>query len=276
MIPNPPPVILVNVFLALSVEKLSEIRDLEEDESKEKESEEKERKERKEQISALKNPKVEVRRRTIRRILRLQASNPRERLKSSVEPSKNRWWKRLSLPHFIREQKSSREFKRSTSTPAGPTLSVEEKREGSETSGERIKSKKRHNPLSSVEDPTSYFNLEMIPSPPPRELTGFEHENFAPTAVSTRVSRLRRECSPPPVIMEEGEGEEGDSVFDYNQRQMSIASSPPIPLPVSGGGVERERGMMVLDRTHSLPTADRNFNPKVRIFFLKGFFFNHV
>lgn len=50
----------MNAFLALSVDKLSEVRDLEEDESKENENQEKERKEREEQLSALKHPKDQV------------------------------------------------------------------------------------------------------------------------------------------------------------------------------------------------------------------------
>lgn len=96
-------VILVNAFLALSVDKLSEIRDLEEDESKEKESEEKARKQRQEQLSDIKNPKATIRRRTIRRMLRFHKENPVERART-VAGGRSRWWKQLSLPIFTSER----------------------------------------------------------------------------------------------------------------------------------------------------------------------------
>lgn len=259
----------MNAFLALSVDKLSEIRDLEEDESKEKESEEKERKEREEQLSALKNPKVEVRRRTIRRMLRLQASNPRERIRSSFEPVRNKWWKQISLPLFATDQQNFREIKRSTSAPesaaatpttlSGEKLSViEEEGSAEEVGGGASTPQKRRNPLSLVQNPSSYFHLETIPGTPekkdpPRERTGLEHDNPIPTAYATRMVRTRRQKSPPTAIMEEG-----DSIFAHSQRQMSIVSSPPDPVMGSSRSWEREwekRGKP--HRAHSLPISGR-------------------
>ncbi len=133
----------MNAFLALSVEKLIEIRDLEEDQSKEQESEEKERKQREDQLTALKHPKFEIRRRTIRRLIRFQANNPKERVTASVQPppgggsgggggEKQKWWKQFSLPHFSKEAiveassqlpttaatPTNRMYRRSVSTPS--------------------------------------------------------------------------------------------------------------------------------------------------------------
>lgn len=280
-----PLVILVNAFLALSVDKLSEIRDLEEDESKEKASEEKERKQREEQLSALKNPKMEVRRRTIRRMLRLQASNPKERVRSSVEPAKNKWWKQFSLPHFIRDQdqdqeeQSFHEFKRSVSSPSGTVTSISGEKlsiiqeDGGVVEIEGVAmSQKRRNPLSLVQNPSSYFDSETLPLPsveakdPPRERSGLDLDNPLPTASSTRLMRVQRRKSPPPVIMEEREGDlaGGDSVFEYGQRQMSVVSSPANPTTRMLSGDGESQKAWVQHRAHSLPVGGGDLSSKVK------------
>lgn len=233
----------MNAFLALSVDKLSEIRDLEEDESKEKESEEKERKQREEQISALKNPKIEVRRRTIRRLLNFQAQNPVERAKN-ISSRRRRWWGQLSLP-YLTKQPTLQDFKRSASTPhesvsyadtTGRKLSVI-KEEGVREEGRTREAEgvtKRQNPLSLMNQPPGFGSWGIEPSrdDPPLQ-----------TAASTRMARMQKLQSPPPPIMEvredEGEGEdvrESDSVFNAGQpRQFSTVSSPPDPVPTRTG-----------------------------------------
>lgn len=274
----------MNAFLALSVDKLSEIRDLEEDESKEKESEEKERKEREEQLCALKNPEPEVRRRTIRRLLRFQAHNPTERLKSVQQSTKNRWWKQLSLPQFSRES-TFRDIKRSISTPTKSAAAspasvpvsskqlgiIEEEEEGSGGGGGDVGfvsvqgSKRRKNPLSHVQNPSSYTDVRE----PQLKLSGLEHVNVASMASSSRLARMQSRQSPALATMEEAklEGEDdNESVFKYEQRQMSVVSSP---ATVEGGKSREQRGLLAPSETsQSLPVTG---DPAVFDFKVKRF-----
>ena len=106
------------MFLAIAVDKLSEVRSLEEDTMEETEKLRERRKEREEQICALKNPnQPQVQRRTIRRVMRYLADNPSERLKQlhSVEAQRKR----------KRRQLTFRDLKRGTSliNPPGTILS---------------------------------------------------------------------------------------------------------------------------------------------------------
>ena len=106
------------MFLAIAVDKLSEVRSLEEDTMEETEKLRERRKEREEQISALKNPnQPQVQRRTIRRVMRYLADNPSERLKQlhNVEAQRKR----------KRRQLTFRDLKRGTSliNPPGTILS---------------------------------------------------------------------------------------------------------------------------------------------------------
>lgn len=217
------PVILVNAFLALSVDKLSEIRDLEEDASKEKETEEKERKEREEQLTALKNPKVEVRRRTIRRLLRFQAHNPSERVKG-ISIKRRQWWGQLSLP-YIKRQTTLLEFKRSASTPqesvsSNPSDTPRRKLSSIKEEGGAAGGVAKRNPLSLVDQPPRFSGW---PGP---DTATFQ------TAASSRMARLQKLQSPPPPIMEGNEEEEKEGDGDvFSSRQMSIVSSPPDPIP---------------------------------------------
>ena len=93
-------VVLVSVFLAIAVDKLSEVRSLEEDTMEETEKLRERRKEREEQISALKNPnQPQIQRRTIRRVMRYLADNPAERLKQihNVEAQRKKKRKQLNF-----------------------------------------------------------------------------------------------------------------------------------------------------------------------------------
>ena len=88
------------MFLAIAVDKLSEVRSLEEDTMEETEKLRERRKEREEQISALKNPnQPQVQRRTIRRVMRYLADNPSERLKQlhNVEAQRKRKRRQLTF-----------------------------------------------------------------------------------------------------------------------------------------------------------------------------------
>ena len=284
-------VILVNAFLALSVEKLSEIRDLEEDQSKEKESEEKERRQRTDKLTALRDPKFEIRRRTIRQMIKFQSSNPKERVMASVKTTpaggggrdgKGRsWWKQLSLPLFnripaesppppLKERRVSkvREYRKSVSTPAGSvtTPTSQFTYEGAETRGDSgseggvagagRQGTKKKNPLSYMQNPLSYADLKSSPGG-----SALNHDNVVPiTAAASRLVRMQqRYQSPPPIvppaIPEEGgaaeEGEGGSSAFSSAHRQMSTMSSPAAP-----GGMEvgvASAGGMRTTRSSSLP-----------------------
>lgn len=255
------------------MDKLSEIRDLEEDESKEKETKEKERKERREQLSNLKNPKFEVRRRTIRRMLRLQASNPFERVQALAQ-GRPQWWKQLSLPHFRRQRSGHRgDLRKTVSSPEGSSshefleeeeeekLSVITEEEGveggeglprSHSSNEGTGAGKRQNPLSLMRNPTDYFELESMS-------TGF----MAQTASATRMGRVHRNrsSSPPPVLMA---GEDEGFVFDPERRQMSIASTPGTVGRREGEG--REQVVVPPRRARSLTVgagSNGSFEPRV-------------
>ena len=261
------------------MDKLSEIRDLEEDECKEKETEEKERKQREEQLSAIKNPRFEVRRRTIRRMLRFQAHNPKERVKSAVDTRRRKWWPQLSLPHFIKEEPSFQEFRRSTSTPHESLSSPSQDREvlgvieeeGEGAGGEVVvvaTPKKRKNPLSLVKNPSSY--LEGLMGKEEKEeqggkkekrkekKTGLDQDNPVPTATSIRLARIQRKLSPPPVIMEE---RDQDSVFSYDQPRDQGGwrqSSLPHSMTEAGPGRKPPPELQFMSRTQSLPSnADK-------------------
>ena len=89
-------VVLVSIFLSIAVDKLFGVRSLEDETSKQSEKRQEKRKERKEQIFALKNPEEpQVRRRTIRRVLKYISNSPAERAKA-VKGEKMGWWRRQS------------------------------------------------------------------------------------------------------------------------------------------------------------------------------------
>ena len=88
------------MFLAIAVDKLSEVRSLEEDTMEETEKLRERRKEREEQICALKNPnQPQIQRRTIRRVMRYLADNPAERLKQlhNIEGQRRKRKKQLTF-----------------------------------------------------------------------------------------------------------------------------------------------------------------------------------
>ena len=218
--------ILVSIFLALAVDKLSEVRYLEEDKTKENEDKEKERKKRTEQLSALKNPvHSRTRRRTIKQVLRFQAENPVERARA-IQEEQPHWWRQISLPQLTRENVQSLDFRRSVSNPhdsvsspsrrAGERLSMiqEEGDNAFSYAHERsVHVAKRKNPLSSVPS-SGFFNSDTVKQARARE-------NPANTAMANRITRMKD------MSGGRGEGsEDGDDVFHPNvERGISTRSS---------------------------------------------------
>ena len=182
--------ILLNVFLAIAVDKLSEVRSLEEDSIEETEKLKERRKEREEQICALKNPdQPQVQRRTIRRVMRYLAENPSERVRqmhhSEAQKKKRkrqaglqRENKRgMSLIHRDRGSQGEEEhYRRSISAPGVTDLSPAHGREDSvspppapgagKTATVTFRSDtatpKQRNPLRLMKRRSDYFELQKM------------------------------------------------------------------------------------------------------------------
>ena len=96
-------VVLLTILLALVVDKLAEVRSAEEEQLMETEKQEKQRKQRHDQINALKSPGVNVRRRTIRRLINFQAYNPAERVQMLNHGDIGNVGRQSSLPQRLKQ-----------------------------------------------------------------------------------------------------------------------------------------------------------------------------
>ncbi len=158
------PVILVSVFLAIAVDKLSEIRSLEELHVEEHEKMAEERKARKERIHALKDTSEPLlHRRTLRRVLKFYSNNPSQRTRAG-SARKHGWQYQLSLRNrsdLQLDPSSPSKFRRSASVPVGSTSSFED----SENQESRVRFRERvapklQNPLRLVRRTSSYFGRQ--------------------------------------------------------------------------------------------------------------------
>ena len=279
-------VVLVSIFLSIAVDKLSEVRSLEDETSKQSEKRQEKRKERKEQIFALKNPEEpQVRRRTIRRVLKYISNSPAERAKA-VKGEKMGWWRRQSsLPTermnnrppslLIKEgQGMTSQVRRSSSVPADATTSVSDTPDVSNTSRESsskvtFRAPRQRNPLRWIQrQRTSYYDKQRLrlraaaatADSPYKQLSTQSSDMSGYESSLSAQSHSR-------VITLEGQ----DSVFELpesappslDKRSTSIVSSPdavllsgktayPMPLP------------LVYERTQSCPSSELN-SPRVRL-----------
>lgn len=245
---------LISIFLAIAVDKLSEVKSLEEDTIEETEKLMERRKEREEQISALKNPnEPQIQRRTIRRVVKYLADNPAERVKqlywSEALKKKRRFeldLKRgssLITPSGSALDTHKSSYHRSTSDSAvNPSISEKdgESYVTSATSGaasesfvasppSRVSIKKQQNPLRLMKRTSGYFERQKVrlgglPSSSASQST---HSSVSSLDVETSCSS-DHDVSRKPQSASIAE----DSVFDMQphttlrERHFSVASTP--------------------------------------------------
>ena len=241
------------MFLALAVDNLSEVRDLEEEKEVDENLALNERKKRNEQINALKDSKPEIRRRTIRHLLQFESHNPAERSRALKEGGKSRkWWKQISLPQF-RQDSQKIDFHRSISSPPHSSISrtrtdgrkmsiIEEEKTPDDvfsTSPKSLTSNqgtiKRINPLSYVRGSSEYFDTRFDVD---------ASENSSHVASSGKMNSKKK----PKTDLDKME----ESVFHSNIRQMSVMSSPGVMVTSKRN---QSKVAEFQQRSHSLPVG---------------------
>ena len=245
------------------MDKLSEVRSLEEDTIEETEKMMERRKEREEQISALKDPnKPQVQRRTIRRVMRYLEDNPSERLKQlqQVEAQKKKR-KRLQLdlkrgaslinppgPGYTNDQ-SDDSYRRSVSAPANSDsnipLSMKEHVPSLHSgASEPVKSSvvsqssatstpKRQNPLRLMKRRSDYFDKQKV------RLGGWQASSASQSTRSSLTSSIASQAGASiehraSRVQSSTLNDDDDSVFDVElpssgkttERHFSIMSTP--------------------------------------------------
>ena len=253
--------ILVNVFLAIAVDKLTEVRSLEEDTIEETEKLLERRKEREEQICALKNPdQPQVQRRTIRRVMRYLADNPVERVKQlhQAEAQKKKRQRQIGfqrenrrgvslISHDSGDQKEEA-YRRSVSSPAGTDISTLSSGRASDafssipvdsgtgkhstvTFRSDTSTPKQRNPLRLMKRRSDYFELQKmrLGGWPPGSSTYTSPESSLTSSVDSQATGMTAECRT--SHGQAASSVENDSVFDVEaprlkERNLSVASTP--------------------------------------------------
>lgn len=226
-------VVLVQVFLALAVGKLSEVRALEEDTVKETEMRDEIRKAREEQIHALKNPEEpQVRRRTLRSAIRFYVDNPSQR--TGAIPK--RYWRQVSQPvprkdaaRKISSESPRGAYLRSVSAPS-VTSQVNEGEVGNTDGAEAapVQRRKLSNPLRLIKRRSDYFDQQKV------RLGG------GLSTTSTDVREKSSSCSPPSVAPLASSDpptlDDEDSVFVADSPLWRTDSTVSSPHPISTAG----------------------------------------
>ena len=143
----------MSIFLAIAVEKLSEVRSLEEDSVEQTEKTHELRKTREERLHALKNTsEPQVHRRTLRRVLNFYSGAPSQRRKP-MDQSQVSQWRQLSLPveRMLRRGTSLYQAPDSTKSPPGVY-------ERSVSTPDTSVSPKLQNPLRLVKRRSAYLD----------------------------------------------------------------------------------------------------------------------
>ena len=253
-------VILVSIFLAIAVDKLSEARSLEEDLVQQSEKMEELRKVRKEQLQALRNPEEShAHRRTLKRAIQFYSSNPQQqRTKPGQgQPSRRSLWHQFSIPvgralyrggTLMRRTDPSREYRRSESAPAPgesphDLLSIPEAATSVHPPVSQTQTQTpppRTNPLRLVKRTSDYFDWQKV------RLGG---------GVSETPSRQETQKNAPSSVRRSSM--EDDSVFVFPDR--SPPSSPPyrqasvLSSPATATA-KTTNPLMFYERTQSLPS----------------------
>lgn len=264
---------LVTIFLAFAVDKLSEVRSLENDCLTQNEKKKKEREEREEHIHALKQDEPQIRRRTIRMAMRYLSEYPTQRTRATHDPRRS-FLQQLSLPaekalrrgtSLIREPPvgpptagTPRSYARTVSAPGiidTPILvsSLEEETDmqsGSAT-GQPVHKRALSNPLQLVRKSSDYLDAQI------KRLGGGSGINFSvPSDTQTVPSESHSTESEASVSQQPSvEGEASVFVFpptfDHEPRQHSIVSTPASASWSLGSDVVPKK--LSYERTQSLP-----------------------
>ena len=277
------------MFLAIAVDKLSEVRSLEEDTMEETEKLLERRKEREEQISALKNPnEPQVQRRTIRRVMRYLADNPAERLKQLEAQRKK---KRRQLPFqldikrgtsminppdsILSGHSSEQSYHRSTSDSAVAITPIAQKeteavsispsgvpvpgpgsgRQSIVSLSSTVSSApKQRNPLRLMKRRSDYFDKQKmrLGGWPASSESQSARSSFASVASQASGSIDRRTSRGQATV-----SVDEDSVFDgdtetpskFTERHLSVASTPESSKTIQ----DRHPLMVSYERTQSSP-----------------------
>ena len=269
---------LVSIFLAISVDKLSEVRSLEEDTMEETEKLLERRREREEQICALKNPnEPQIQRRTIRRVMRYLADNPAERVKQLHLVEAQRRKRKGPLTFRLDLKRGSSlinppgsaidpdRYRRSTSDSAVTPSVTEKERESVAASGTSgavgetsvvsqppgVSIRKQRNPLRLMKRTSGYFERQKM------RLGGWQSSSASHSSVSSSVESEASGSVDRDVSYQLAtRASVSDSVFDIEphaartERHLSVASTPES----SRSGVRPDHPLMVsYERTQSFP-----------------------
>ena len=166
-------VVLVTIFLAIVVDKLSEVRSFEEDCAKQNAKRKEERRAREEHINALKVDEPQVRRTTIRRAMKYLSDNPTVRARAVQEPGR-KLWQQTSLPAGSVSKKGSSLFQPHSTKPPKTvrTMSVplidtpirlrEEPDVQSGDTGQIVHPRRQRNPLRLIRPTSDYFEMQNM------------------------------------------------------------------------------------------------------------------
>lgn len=254
------PVILLSVFLALSVDKLTEVRQLEANTAEETEKTEKRRNEKKQQIHDFRSTaEPRVRRKTIRRAMQFLSDNPEDRARQ-LQESRKKWnsRKQLSLPEErLREAGLHRSTKddnysgrgvlRSVSTPPAVIPQETDIEKGIFSSGGQAKESppphesgmvpeetpKLRNPLRLMRKRSEFFEKQKL------RIAGSYTTDYEQSAIPTPVE-THRSSSLEPVHKQleqkyslDCAGEQLDSEPDQHPSLFERTQSCPADSPIS-------------------------------------------
>ena len=236
--PPPPPVILVSTFLAIAVEKLLEVRALEEASAQQSQEEAKQRRLREEHLNALKHTsdKPLVQRRTIRRVLKYLSANPQQRAKEQQESPTRNWWKQMST-------RSERMFSTRDNSSANPIY--------------RQSRSVPSTPSSALSHPGNAPSLETIPSveqplPPVVPPSTLPIAGVMTSDVS-RSNRRSRRKNPLRLMRQKSE------FYDQQKRRLggSRDSDDDAFTPLQGNEEEEEKSVSTTPESGPLPRPSK-------------------
>ena len=246
-------VVLVTIFLAIVVDKLSEVRSVEEDCAKQNAKRKEERKAREEHINALKVDEPLVRRTTIRRAMKYLSDNPALRARAVQEPGR-KLWQQTSLPAdkvkrtSLFHPTSDKQFK-TTRTMSVPLIKTpvrlrEEAGMQSGGTGQTVRSRRQRNPLRLIRPTSGYFDMQnkrgssLIASIPPHTKS-ITRENTATVSTNQESSAASVFVFPPS--------------FDHKKEVLHSTTSTPASADVVSSSKAPQKRNLSYERTQSLP-----------------------
>ena len=245
-------VVLVSIFLAIVVDKLSEVRSVEEDSAKQNAKRKEERKAREEHINALKVDEPQVRRTTIRRAMKYLSDNPALRARAVQEPER-KLWQQTSLPAdkvkrtSLFNPTSDKQFKtiRTMSVPLikTPVRLREEPGMQSGDTGQTVHSRRQRNPLRLIRPTSGYFEMRReggsAAIPPHAKST--TRENTATVSTNQESSAASVFVFPPS--------------FDHKKEVLHSTTPTPVSADVVSSSKAPQERNLSYERTQSLPAG---------------------